>query len=137
MASLEQKIAAEVLRERGKKLLKVEEVEKNKKQLEAERLYFWILNRMEWEMEKSDIPKRDIRLAIEEKQPGGKNGEMIFSYNGNTGEEYRTKYVFGKDINDVLIRVKCTIGSIHGYSAYVIQPHNNTQRASMMVMLAL
>ena len=35
MASLEQKIAAEVLRERGRKLLKVKEGEKTKKELEA------------------------------------------------------------------------------------------------------
>ena len=59
MASLEQKIAAEVLRERGKNLLKIADGEKTPKEMEAERLFFWILNRLDDEMEESDKAKKD------------------------------------------------------------------------------
>ena len=135
MASLEQKIAAEVLRERGRKLLKVKEGEKTKKELEAERLFFWILNRLECKVEESDTPQRDYRLIIEEKFRCEENGKITF-FDGSKAE-YHSKYVYGSDINDVLIRVKCSLNSINGYSVCFTQPHNNQQKAIMVVELSV
>ena len=133
MASFEQKIAAGVIRERGKQRLKIQEGEKTKKELEAERLFFWILSRIAGEIEKSSPKQRSYKLTIEEKYPF-LQGKTILTYGQ---EEYHSQYVFGNDFNDVLIRVKCTISSMEGYHSYVLQPHNANQKAIIIVSIEL
>ena len=137
MASLEQKIAAEVLRERGKNLLKIADGEKTPKEMEAERLFFWILNRLDDEMEESDKAKKEYHLMIEEiitsNQKG--NGQIIFS--AGSMIVYHSKYVYGNDINDVMVRVKCTLNSIHGYSMYIVQNHSEQRKAIMSIELSV
>lgn len=133
MASFEQKIAAEVIRERGKQRLKLQEGEKTKKELEAERLFFWILSRIAAEIEKSGSNQRSYKLTIEEKYPF-LQGKTILTYGQ---EEYHSQYTFGNDFNDVLVRMKCTMNARDGYNVYVLQPHNENQKAIIIVSLEL
>ena len=135
MASFEQKILAEVVRERGKQLWKMDESKKTLKELEAERLYFWILNRIAHEIEETYPARDSFKLVIEEKIPLNQESETVLCH--GTMAEYHSRYVYGKDINDVLTRVKCSISSMDGYSSYVLQPHNDNQKANMIVSIEL
>ena len=136
MASFEQKIAAEVVRERGKRLLKINESQKTIKELEAERLYFWILRRLAHEIEEADTAQRSLKLVVEEVYPFEKNETILITAHGDMST-YHSRYVYGKDFNDVLTRVKCSISSMDGYSSYVLQPHNDHQKATMIVSIEL
>ena len=135
MANLEEKLAAEILLERARKLLKGADAGKTKKDLETERLFYWILNVMARMMEEASTPQRDYRLCIEERKTYGINGE-IFLF-GDTGDEYRFKYVYGKDVNDVITRVECMLNSIYGYSVEFIQQHSRKQKALIRVAMSI
>ena len=135
MASFEQKIAAELVRERGKKLLKADKSGKTPKELEAERLYFWILSRIAHEIETSMLMKKSFKLTITEKYLLAEKNEIILC--DDKMAEYHFMHVFGDDINDVLIRVKCSLSSMDGYNSYVMQPHNDKQKAILIVTVEL
>ena len=134
MASFEQKIVAEVVRERGRKLLKRDD-DRSKKELEAERLYFWIISRFAYEMEETYPAKKSFKMTIEEKVPVSQNGEIHLRH--GLVAEYHSQYIFGNEFNDVLTRVKCTLNSMDGYHAYVLQPHGNKQQAILIVSMEL
>ena len=134
MASFEQKIAAEVVLERGRKLQEKQE-EKHPKKLEAERLYFWILSRIAYEIEEAYTPQKSYKLTIEEKNAVNEKFATVLCHENMT--EYHLRYVQLKDLNDVLVRVKCILNSMNGYNAYILQMHSEKKKAIMIVSIEL